>query len=191
MRDLTINQERFIQELIKGKSQRLAYRKAYPRSKTWKDKTVDEAASRLFNNSKVNTRYKRLKDKLIKRTEEEAIITAKEIIEEIVSIAKDDIGNYLSFRTEKVIDGYDKDGEPIIGYRVIVDIKDSDSIDTKNISEVGISSEGTFKFKMYKRDVALYKLVEMFGIDKIKEAKQRLAEDRFEEEKSIHNKKYW
>ncbi len=32
--------------------------------------TVDEAASRLFNNSKVYARYKRLKDKLIKRAEE-------------------------------------------------------------------------------------------------------------------------
>lgn len=191
MRDLTINQERFIQELIKGKSQRQAFRAAYPRSKTWKDKTVDEAASRLFNNSKVNTRYKRLKDKLIKRTEEEAIITAMEIIKEIVSIAKNDIGNYLSFRTEKVIVGYDKEGNPITDYRTIIDMKDSKDIDTKNISEVGISSEGTFKFKMYRRDVALYKLVEMFGIDKIKEAKQRLAEDRFEEEKNIHNKKYW
>ena len=191
MRDLTIDQERFIQELIKGKSQRKAYRIAYPKSENWKDKTVDEKASRLFNNDKVKARYKELKGKVVKRTEEEAIITAKEIIEEIASIAKADIGNYLSFRTEKVIDGYDDDGKPIIGYRVIVDIKDSETIDTKNISEVGISSEGTFKFKMYRRDVALYKLVEMFGIDKIKEAKQRLAEDRFEEEKNIHNKKYW
>lgn len=191
MNDLTIKQERFIQELIKGKSQRKAYRIAYPNSKNWKDKTVDEKACRLFSKDKVRARYTELKGKVIKRTEEEAIITAKEIIKEIASIAKDDIGNYLSFRTEKVIDGYDDDGKPIIGYRIIVDIKDSESIDTKNISEVGISSEGTFKFKMYKRDIALYKLVEIFGLDKIKEAKQQLAEDRFREEKRIHDKKYW
>ena len=190
-KSLTLQQEKFIQELIKGKSQRKAYQLAYPRSRSWKHETVDEAACRLFKNNKVNTRYQEIRNRLVKEIEEEAIITAKEIINEIVSIAKDDIGNYLEYRTEKVIANYDKDGKPIYSYRMVIDMKDSENINTKNISEIILSNEGQLKFKMYSRATALYKLADMFGINKTLEAKQELAEKRFEEDKNIHGKKYW
>lgn len=187
---LTLKQEKFVQELIKGKSQREAYKTAY-NAKRMTDNSIDREASLLFKNPKVTQRYNELKNKVIKRTEEKAIITAEEIIKEIASIAKDDISNYLDFRTEKVVVVYDEDGRPITDYRTVVDLKDSRDINTKNVSEVSIGTNGSFKFKMYCRDTALYKLAEMFGLNETAKAKQKLAEKRFEHEKEIDGKKYW
>lgn len=187
---LTQKQERFVQELIKGKSQREAYKAAY-NAKKMSDNSIDVEANKLLKNPKVSLRYEALKSKVIKRTEEKAIITAEEIIQGIADIAKDDISNYLDFRTEKVVVAYDEDGTPIMDYRTIVDLKDSRDIDTKNISEVSIGTNGTFKFKMYCKDTALYKLAEIFGLNELNKAKQKLAEERFEHEKEIDGKKYW
>ncbi len=190
MGKLTKKQEKFVQELIKGKSQREAYKAAYS-AKNMKDSTIDSNASRLLKNSKVAARYNQLHSKVVKRAEKKAIITAEEIIKEIADIAKDDISNYLEFRTEKTIVGYDEDGEPVIDYATIVNLKDSKDIDTKNISEISVGRDGQFKFKRYERDKALYKLAEIFGIDELQRAKQRLAEERFEHEKEKDSKKFW
>ena len=187
---LTAKQEKFVQELIKGKSQREAYKAAY-NAENMADNTIDVKASQLLKKDKIRARYEQLRGKVIKRTEEKAIITAEEIIKEIASIAKDDISNYLDFRTEKVVVAYDDEGNPVIDYRTIVDLKDSRDIDTKNVSEVSIGTNGQFKFKMYCRDTALYKLAEIFGLNEIAKAKQKLAEERFNHEKDIDSKKYW
>lgn len=188
--NLTQKQEKFVQELIKGKSQREAYRIAYPKSKKWKDNSVDVNASKLLKNAKVSLRYEKLRNKLIKRTEEKAIITAEEIIQGITDIAKDDISNYLNFSMKNVVVGFDNEG-PIREDRIVVDIKNSKDINTKNISEVSLGKDGQFKFKLYCKDTALYKLAEIFGLNELNKAKQKLAESRFAEEKNINSKKYW
>lgn len=188
---LTQKQERFVQELIKGKSQREAYKIAYPTSKKWKDNVVDVKACELLKNGKVKVRYDELRGKVLKRAEEKAIITAEEVIKGIADIARDDIKNYLSFKTVRTVVAHDDNGEPIIDYRTIVDMKDSDDIDTGNISEISIGPNGTFKFKTYCKDKALYKLADIMGLDEIARKKQKLAEDRFEHEKEIDGKKYW
>lgn len=163
-RGLTDKQEKFVQALIIGKSQRESYKKAYPKCKAT-DKTVDEMASKLFNLHKVNARYKELHDRLVAEAEEESIISAKEVLREIKSIAFDDIKNYLDFRTEKT-QVSEIEGEPVIAYAPIVDMKDSREIDTKNVAEVSIGANGAFKFKMYCRDTALYKLADILGLSK-------------------------
>lgn len=188
---LTAKQEKFVQELIKGKSQREAYKIAYPTSIKWKDNVVDVKASELLKNGKVKVRYDELHGKVLKRAEEKAIITAEEVIRGIAEIAKNDIGNYLSYGTKKTLVGYDDEGEPIFEYRTVVELKDSDEVDTRNISEVSIDSKGTFKFKTYCKDKALYKLADIMGLDEMAKKKQKLAEDRFEHEKDIDSKKYW
>lgn len=190
--DLTINQEKYVQELLKGKSQRKAYWAAYPNSKKWKVNSVDVQASKLYNTPKVFIRHKELKAKLIERTEEKAIVTAEKILEEIAGIAFDDIGNYLEYKTAKTVVDYDDEtGEPIIDYKTVVELKDSKHVDTKNISEISIAPNGTLKTKMYERDKALYKLAEILGLDATSKAKQKLAEERFEHEKEMDNKKVW
>ena len=147
-------QELFVENLIRGMSQREAYRSAYPKCKA-SDSVVDVKACQLLKMDKVWIRYNELRDRLVKEAEEEAIIEGKEVLREIASIARDDIGNYLRF--------YEEDGI------IRMDIKDSSTIDTKNISEVSVGKDGQFKFKMYCRDTALYKLAEILGLSEQKE----------------------
>lgn len=52
--------EKFAQELALGKSQRIAYRSAFPNSVNWKDSTVDVKASVLAKDDKILVRLKEL-----------------------------------------------------------------------------------------------------------------------------------
>lgn len=52
--------EKFVQNLIRGMSQRQAYLDAFPSSKKWKEATVDSRACELAKNSKVMGRLAEL-----------------------------------------------------------------------------------------------------------------------------------
>ena len=71
--ELTPKQEKFIQNIVSGMSQREAYKNSY-NAENMKDETIDAEACKLFNDHKVATRYRELMDKL----EDEAIMTAKQ-----------------------------------------------------------------------------------------------------------------
>lgn len=162
---LTDNQEKFVQELIKGKSQREAYRIAYPKSVNWKDEVVDVKASELFKNGKVLVRYNEIHDRLIKEAEDECIVTAKEVIRELKRIGFADIKDFLAFRTAKTVVAYDKEtGEPIIDFSPIIELIDSENVDGKAIQEVSISTKGTFSFKLHDKMSALDKLGKHLGL---------------------------
>lgn len=62
MSKLTTKQEKYVQGLIAGLSQRKAYREAYPNTKEWKDSSVDSQASKTLALDKVYTRYSELLD---------------------------------------------------------------------------------------------------------------------------------
>jgi phage terminase small subunit len=70
---LTPKQERFIQNIVSGMSQRQAYKEAY-NAENMKDEVIDKEACLLFNNPKISERYRELIDKL----EEETLMTARE-----------------------------------------------------------------------------------------------------------------
>lgn len=80
---LTAKQEKFVRNLIQGMSQREAYKNSYDAS-NMTDKTIDENACRLFNDSKINARYKELQDRL----EDATIMTAKERLEYLTEVIK-------------------------------------------------------------------------------------------------------
>ena len=169
MSKLTDNQEKFVQELIKGKSQREAYKIAYPKCNAM-DKTVDEKASKLFKTDKVRTRYDEIHDRLVREAEDECIVSAKEVLGELKRIGFADIKDFLSFRTAKTIVGQDKEtGEPIIDFSPIIDVIDSDKVDGRVVQEVSISAKGTFSFKLHDKMSALDKLGKHLGLfaDKI------------------------
>jgi phage terminase small subunit len=81
---LTPKQEKFIQNIIKGMSQRQAYRDAFNPDNT-SDKTVDEKACRLFNEDKIQARY----SELMKELEDDAIMNAKQRMEFLTKIITD------------------------------------------------------------------------------------------------------
>lgn len=59
-KEISPQEEIFIQEVLKGNPQRKAYVKAYPKRMNWKPSALDSAASRLFNSDKIRTRYDEL-----------------------------------------------------------------------------------------------------------------------------------
>lgn len=81
---LTPKQEKYVQNLIKGMSQRQAYRDAYPDDKS-SDETIDKNACKLFHDSKIISRYKELLDK----TQEQTIMTAIERKKWLTEVIKD------------------------------------------------------------------------------------------------------
>ena len=93
---LTPKQEKYVQGLVAGLSQRKAYMEAYPSSRKWTERTVDSRASELLKESNVLGRYSELMDEHKEKamwTREEAVNTLKWLIEKSVkSIEEQDEG---------------------------------------------------------------------------------------------------
>lgn len=83
---MTIKQEKYIQCLISGDSQRVAYRKAYPASEKWTDKSVDNKASKLFKKAEIQARLAEVQDKIVKNIEQEGIFNATDVLRNIYDI---------------------------------------------------------------------------------------------------------
>lgn len=88
---LTSKQEKFVNNLVKGMSQRIAYRDAYPSSKKWKDEIVDSKASTLLKNGKVMERYNELIGKVRAKEEEHTIMSALERKEWLTKVINNEI----------------------------------------------------------------------------------------------------
>jgi phage terminase small subunit len=145
---LTPKQQSFINEyLVDLNSTASAIRAGYS------PKTAESIGYENLRKPQIAKELQKAMDERAKRTG----ITADHVLKEIASIADDDISNYLDFRTEKVQVGVE-DNKPIYEYKTIADLKDSRTINTKNISEISIGKDGQFKFKLYCRDEALVNL---------------------------------
>lgn len=74
--------EAFVQNLIKGMSQRQAYKSAFPRSKKSPAKAIDNRASALLKKDEVKRRYEELQ----LRVENGTVITAQELLKGFTDI---------------------------------------------------------------------------------------------------------
>ena len=123
-------QEKYIQNLIKGMSQRQAYKDAY--KVKYRDDVIDRRASDLFNKSEVQVRYK----ELLKKADDESIMSAIERKKWLTQVIKGDIKNttydsngnsyeneaYMSDKM-KAVDILNKmDGEYVTNINGIVDL---------------------------------------------------------------------
>jgi len=140
---LTIKQEKYAQGLFTGLSQREAYKQAY-NCENMTDKTIDEAACRLADDSKVIARITELTEGLTKRN----TALVERVLNQLSKIAFADIKDMLSYKTIKTLDETATSllGTPITTYKTIIDLKDSDQVDGTLISEVQETKDG-FKFK--------------------------------------------
>ena len=159
---LTIKQELFVKELVKGKSQRKSYKKAYPHTIKWKPTSIDVSASRMFANPKVKLRYNQLMEIVRIETEKECIVESTEIIRELKKIGFSDITDFISFETRKTLS--DNDGEAIAEYRNIIEMKPSSKVDGSIIQEVSLSDNGKLTFKLHSKLQALEKLGKALGM---------------------------
>ena len=115
MTKLTDKRENFVQGLIKGMSQRNAYKNAY-NCENMKDETIDKRASELFKIGVVRGRYDELHNKVIAKAEQEGLMTATELLKllnELIlrNLKKDDktaldgiktLGKNLNTFTDKI-----------------------------------------------------------------------------------------
>jgi phage terminase small subunit len=168
MQRLTEKQKKFVNEyLIDLNATQAAIRAGYSK------KTAAEQAVRLLRNVNVQTYLQKRQKELQKHIS----ITPERVIDELAHIAFDDIKNYLSFRTEKTQVGQGDDGSPLLAYDTIIDLKDSETIDTRNISEISKGRDGQFKFKLYCKDNALVQLGKHLGMFNDKSNNQEDIED--------------
>ncbi len=151
---LTIKEEKFINGLLEGLSQRKAYRLAYPHTSEWKDKSIDERASKLFNTDKVQSRWNDLQDRVIKEAEEESIFTVKQVLKEIKDLLDTKITDIAEIVTVEKIERDDEgkiikgsDGEPLLDTYQTMRIKDTEDMTEaalKSISEIGHNKFGLY-----------------------------------------------
>jgi len=85
---LTAKQEKFISGLIKGLSQREAYKQAGYSTKNMKDKTIDETASKLLKSPKMTARFNEINHKVVKKAEEKTIASAIEVMEYMTNVLR-------------------------------------------------------------------------------------------------------
>ena len=91
---LAIKQEKFIQNIVNGMSQREAYKDAY--NAKYKDEVIDVRACELFKSSKVQVRY----NELIKQLEDESIMSAKERMKWLTKIINGEILEDIPIMTD-------------------------------------------------------------------------------------------
>ena len=106
MAKLTAKQEKYVQGLVAGLSQRQAYRQAYDNSKEWKDRTVDSRASELLKKSDVLGRYDQLMNEHKEKalwTREEAVTTLKWLLNKSMQSIENQDEGYVRQGTSNAI----------------------------------------------------------------------------------------
>ena len=91
MSNLTPKQEKFVQALISGMSQREAYKEAY-NAANMKDETIDNKAYLLFSKGEIRARY----NELLEEHKKKALYTREEMVNDLIWIkekAREDINN--------------------------------------------------------------------------------------------------
>jgi phage terminase small subunit len=115
---LTIKQEKYVQGLFAGLSQREAYKQAY-NCKKMKDKTIDENASRLANDSKVKARLRELTEELKQRN----MVTVEKVLAELAKVGfanGSDFARVIEKEyTEEIMDDEGNKTEKIHKYKVV------------------------------------------------------------------------
>lgn len=163
---LTAKQEKFAQELAKGKSQRVAYRAAYPNSRKWKDSVVDSRASTMFNkNEKVMARYNELRARVVKEAEDECIASAKDVIRELAKIAFSNGADFARIVTKEkeylIQDPESSELKPSIVVEQFVEFKDTEQVDDNKKAAISGIKQGKFGIEVNTCDKV--KALELLG----------------------------
>lgn len=90
---LTVKQEKFVQNILNGMTQRQAYKDAY-NAENMKDETIDSEACILFKDRKVAERYQ----ELLKEMEKVAVMSALEkrkLLKDMILNEKNSMGDRL------------------------------------------------------------------------------------------------
>lgn len=159
MPELTAKRIKFVEGILSGMTKADAYRNAYS-TKNMGDEAIRVEACRLAANPNVSL----VLEQKQKEMENEQLWTRKDALTELASVGKANIKQYLSYKTAKVPVGVDKEtGEPLFGYKQIVDLIDSQDVDGRVVQEVSLSKDGTLKIKLHDKLKAIELANKMCG----------------------------
>ena len=139
---LTPQQEKFAQEVAKGKTLADAYRVAYPNSKDAKSKSVHEMASTVAAKIKVSSRIEMLREK----AEAAAVVTRERLLREIGRLAFADPRRLLR-----------EDG-------TMLPLHELDDDTAAAIASVEVDEYGKLKYKLWDKGAAQEKLAKHLGV---------------------------
>lgn len=117
-KSLTNKQEKFVQGLVKGLSQREAYKQSYNAFKM-KDETIDNKAYILFKRDDIRARYEELNSKVIEKFEKKTIADATEIMEFWTKVVRGEENDYTISQEQEPVIG--EDGKKK-GYRTLTKV---------------------------------------------------------------------
>jgi len=153
---LNTKQEQFCQQyLVDHNASASAVRAGYSK------KNARVIAAQLMAKPCIKARIGELKNERSERLG----ITQNNILAAFWDIANADIKNYMSFKPRKIIIT-----DPATGLQtekqegVVVTFKDSDTIDTRNISEISVGKDGQCRIKLHQRVTALTQLARHINI---------------------------
>lgn len=148
MRELTTKQELFVQGLVKGLSQREAYKKAYNASKM-KPESMDRVASRTLALPHVKARYEALMQEITGDTKEEV---KNKIIDVLIAIVD---GTYADL-FDLVEDEY--------GTGLVTKPKaDLSKFDMRAVKSYKYDQRGRVVVELYDKIQAINSLKELYG----------------------------
>lgn len=154
-------EDSFIREIMKGLSQRQAFKASLYKSDVMADETIDVQAYKVLQRPHVALRLEELKQKAKDKLDKEAIISVTDVLLQIKSLLETDITDIADITTvatvEKDSQGRvitDMLGNPIINYEQKILIKDTDQMSKaalRSISEIGYDANGNLKVKRYDK----------------------------------------
>ena len=150
---LTEKQEKFVIELLKGKSQREAYKASY-NAANMKDKTIDDKASLLWRKEEIKKRYEELRSELMKGDMDDAASIRRMIIEQEKAIVKTHLGDLVTLEIAE-------DGVGMVAMPRPENIR---NFDMRAVQELRYDSRGNLILKLYDKQAAINTLRELYGI---------------------------
>ena len=150
---LTEKQEKFVIELLKGKSQREAYKASY-NAANMKDKTIDDKASLLWRKEEIRARYEELRGEMMKDDLEDAASIRRLIIEQETAILKTHLGDLVTLDIAE-------DGVSMVAVPRPENIR---NFDMRAVQELKYDSRGNLVLKLYDKQAAINTLRELYGI---------------------------
>lgn len=149
-------QEAFVRNLVKGMSQRQAYREAF--GSRAKDSSVDSLSSRLLKDVKVKSRLDSLKVKALDKAEKKAEVRA----EQVTDMAAEIIDSY-----KRIVRANPKDylrmEKTETGRIITVPAEDFDKLDGLPIQEIYADGSG-IRIKFVSKDAAIKALAEIYDV---------------------------
>lgn len=150
---LTEKQEKFVIELLKGKTQREAYKAAYD-AKNMKDATIDSKSSLLFKQDKIRARFEELRGEIMKEDVDDAATIRKLIIEQETAILKTHLGDLVTLDIAE-------DGVSMVAVPRPENIR---NFDMRAVQELKYDARGNLVLKLYDKQAAINTLRELYGI---------------------------